>query len=174
MYACLEIVLISLATALAGEGISYMLVYREESWKRLVTNIDALAGKIEKKKESVAAKAQQKKLAQMEEQLTSLQQQLTQSKMKSTLVVSLIMMLVFSMLSNIYDGVVVANLPFTPIPLIQGISHRRLSGTDMTEASYSFVYVLSSLAIRQNVTRYFGFAPKTKAASSMFPAPPPQ
>merc|ERR1711879_399829 len=98
----------------------------------------------------------------MEEQLASMQQQLTQSKMKSTVVVSVTMMLVFSMLSNIYDGVVVANLPFTPIPLIQGLSHRRLSGTDMTEASYSFVYVLSSLAIRQSVQRYFGFAPKTK------------
>ena len=48
-----------------------------------------------------------------------------------------------------FDGRVVANLPFTPISLIQGISHRNLPGEDYTHCSFIFLYILCTMSIRQ-------------------------
>lgn len=173
MYACLVIVCVSLCAAVLSEAISYALVYRHDSWKKLTSSIDALAAKIDKKKETapVAGKKPEKKLQQLELQLSTKQAELSRAKMTSMIAVSATLMLTYNVLSNVYDGVVVANLPFTPFPLIQGISHRRLSGSDMTECSFAFLYLLSSMALRQSVQRYFGFAPKTKATSSFFNPP---
>lgn len=48
-----------------------------------------------------------------------------------------------------FDGHVVAKLPFTPISWIQGISHRGLLGDDFTDCSFIFLYIVSTMSIRQ-------------------------
>lgn len=48
-----------------------------------------------------------------------------------------------------FDGRVVARLPFTPIPWVQGLSHRNLSGENYTECSFIFLYLLCTMSIRQ-------------------------
>ena len=48
-----------------------------------------------------------------------------------------------------FDGRVVAKLPFTPFGLLQGISHRNLMGTDMTDCSFIFLYILCTMSIRE-------------------------
>ena len=54
-----------------------------------------------------------------------------------------------------FDGRVVAKLPFVPISLLQGISHRNLAGEDYTDCSFIFLYILCTMSIRQvNVTHY--------------------
>ena len=48
-----------------------------------------------------------------------------------------------------FDGRVVAKLPFVPISLLQGISHRNLAGEDYTDCSFIFLYILCTMSIRQ-------------------------
>lgn len=48
-----------------------------------------------------------------------------------------------------FDGRVVAKLPFTPISLMQGLSHRNLGGDDYTHCSFIFLYILCTMSIRQ-------------------------
>jgi len=75
---------------------------------------------------------------------------------------------------NRFDGVVVAKLPFQPLYWIRGFTHRGLSSDDFTDCSYTFLYILCSIAIRGNLQKFLGFVPKGAADASMFPmAEPP-
>lgn len=72
-----------------------------------------------------------------------------------------------------FTGAVVAKLPFQPIPLVQGITHRGLAGADMTDCSFFFIYILCQISVRGNIQKLLGFAPPSKydSAANMF-APP--
>lgn len=48
-----------------------------------------------------------------------------------------------------FDGRVVAKLPFVPHSWIQGLSHRNLMGTDFTDCSFIFLYILCTMSVRQ-------------------------
>ena len=48
-----------------------------------------------------------------------------------------------------FDGRVVAKLPFVPISWFQGLSHRNLPGSDYTDCSFIFLYILCTMSIRQ-------------------------
>ena len=50
-----------------------------------------------------------------------------------------------------------AKLPFQPLGFMQGITHRNLEGTDITDCSMIFVYILSNISIRPIVTKVLGF-----------------
>ncbi len=54
-----------------------------------------------------------------------------------------------SFVSCRFDGHVVAKLPFEPFSLIQGLSHRNLMGTDPTDCSFIFLYILCTMSIRE-------------------------
>lgn len=58
-----------------------------------------------------------------------------------------------------FDGKVIAKLPFEPFSFLQGLSHRNLPGNDYKDASMVFIYALSSIAIRSNLQKLFGFTP---------------
>ena len=50
---------------------------------------------------------------------------------------------------NSFDGKVVAKLPFEPITLLRGISHRNLMGSDYTDCSFIFLYILCTMSVRE-------------------------
>lgn len=75
---------------------------------------------------------------------------------------------------NRYDGVVVAKLPFTPLSLLQGLSHRNLSGVDMTDCSSTFIYILCTLSIRANIQKLLGITPQDKNGPSLWDMPAPK
>lgn len=75
-------------------------------------------------------------------------------------------MALLSMFNSIFDGRVVAKLPFEPISIFRGLSHRSLSGDDYTDCSFIFLYVLCTMSLRQNIQKFLGFAP-SRAVSKM-------
>jgi len=54
-----------------------------------------------------------------------------------------------------------------PLPLIRGLTHRNLPGSDYTDCSFFFLYMLCSMAIRPNVQKLLGFTPP-KTSGGMF------
>jgi len=167
----LLIVFISTTTALASEGLTWLLVYRTEKYKKLKNEVEKQSKKLEKKKETVndsIDKSAKKKLERQEEKLKTNNRDLSMVKMKSMLVIGFTFTALLSMFNSIFDGRVVAKLPFTPISWLQGISHRNLPGQDMTDCSFIFLYILCTMSIRQNIQKILGFAP-SRAASKQGP-----
>lgn len=90
-----------------------------------------------------------KKIEREEERLKNNNRDLSLVKMKSMFAIGFAFTALLSMFNSIFDGRVVARLPFVPISWIQGLSHRNLPGDDYTECSFIFLYILCTMSIRQ-------------------------
>merc|ERR1712080_59229 len=159
----------SICTALLGEGVTWVLVYRTEKYQKLKSEIEKQSKKLEKKKEAHGETAnldrsKKKKIEQDEEKLKNTNRDLTMVKMKSMFAIGFAFTALLSMFNSIFEGRVVAKLPFTPIYWVQGLSPRNLLGDDMTDCSFIFLYILCTMSIRQNIQKALGFAP-SRAAS---------
>merc|ERR1711915_305800 len=82
------ILVISICTALLGEGVTWALVYKTEKYQKLKIDIEKQSKKLEKKKEAQGDSAtldknKKKKLEQDEEKLKNTNRDLTMVKMKS-------------------------------------------------------------------------------------------
>ncbi|CAG2120774.1 unnamed protein product [Medioppia subpectinata] len=152
------------------------MVYRTDKYKRLKAEVERQCKRLEKKKETIGEtndKQMKKKLEREEEKLKNHNRDLSLVKMKSMFAIGFAFTALLSMF-NIYlfalnmntsfDGRVVAKLPFIPISLIQGLSHRNLNGDDYTDCSFIFLYILCTMSIRQNIQKLLGFSP-SRAAS---------
>lgn len=94
-------------------------------------------------------KQQKKKIEREEEKLKNNNRDLSLVKMKSMFAIGFAFTALLSMFNSIFDGRIVARLPFVPITWIQGLSHRNLPGDDYTECSFIFLYILCTMSIRQ-------------------------
>lgn len=99
-------------------------------------------------------KQQKKKIEREEERLKNNNRDLSLVKMKSMFAIGFAFTALLSMFNSIFDGRVVARLPFTPISWIQGLSHRNLPGDDYTECSFIFLYILCTMSIRQVIFNF--------------------
>ena len=164
----LLILVISICTAFLGEGLTWLLVYRTEKYQKLKLDVERQTKKLEKKKEAhgdaTLDRTQKRKMEREEERLKSTNRDLMLVKMKSMMAIGFVFTSLLSMFNSIFDGKVVAKLPFTPFSWIQGLSHRNLMGSDLTDCSFIFLYILCTMSIRQNIQKALGFAP-SRAAS---------
>ncbi|XP_019154162.1 PREDICTED: calcium load-activated calcium channel-like [Ipomoea nil] len=180
----LTVVGISICTAVICEAISWLLIYRTNSYKSLKSTIDKASKKLETMKtlelSNPAAflttkKSKTKKIDRVETSLKESSRDLSLFKFKSGFVVAVVLFLVFGFLNNLFEGKPVAKLPFVPIRLVQKMSHRGLPGEDMTDCSMAFLYFLCSISIRTNLQKFLGFAPPRGAAGAgLFPMPDPK
>ncbi|KAL6093065.1 hypothetical protein STEG23_035815 [Scotinomys teguina] len=151
----LLIVFISVCTALLAEGITWVLVYRTDKYKRLKAEVEKQSKKLEKKKETItesAGRQQKKKIERQEEKLKNNNRDLSMVRMKSMFAIGFCFTALMGMFNSIFDGRVVAKLPFTPLSYIQGLSHRNLLGDDTTDCSFIFLYILCTMSIRQEAS----------------------
>ncbi|PAA63513.1 hypothetical protein BOX15_Mlig007528g1, partial [Macrostomum lignano] len=164
----LVILFVAVFTAFLGEGLTWLLVYRTEKYKKLRDEVDKQSRRLEKRKDTSAAdlsdKSAKRKLEKQEERLKSFNRDLSFVNMKSMLAIFLVFTALFSMFNSIFDGRVVAKLPFVPVSLLQGISHRNLLGEDYSDCSFTFLYVICTMSVRQNVQKLLGFAPSRSAS----------
>uniref|UniRef100_A0A8C2G2H6 Calcium load-activated calcium channel n=1 Tax=Cyprinus carpio TaxID=7962 RepID=A0A8C2G2H6_CYPCA len=171
------IVFISICTALLAEGITWVLVYRTDKYKRLKAEVEKQSKKLEKKKETItesAGRQQKKKIERQEEKLKNNNRDLSMLREITTSLMCLHNFFFFFNFS--FDGRVVAKLPFVPLSYIQGLSHRNLLGEDYTDCSFIFLYILCTMSIRQNIQKMLGLAPSRAATKQAggFLGPPPQ
>ncbi|KNA04591.1 hypothetical protein SOVF_198270 [Spinacia oleracea] len=170
---CLTVVGISICTAIICEAISYLLIYRTNSYKSLKSSIDKSSKKLETlKTQDSINKNKTKKKDRVETSLKDASRDLSLFKFKSGAVVALVLFMVFGLLNSLFDGKAVAKIPFVPIKLVQKMSHRNLPGDDMTDCSMAFLYLLCSVSIRTNLQKFLGFSPPRGAPSmGLFPMP---
>lgn len=71
---------------------------------------------------------QKRKIEREEERLKATNRDLSMFRMKSMLAIGFVFTALLSTFSTIFEGRVVAKLPFVPISWIQGLSHRNLIG----------------------------------------------
>ena len=169
------ILVISICTALLGEGVTWLLVYRTEKYQKLKQEIERQSKKLEKIKETHGdtanlERSKKRRIEQDEEKLKNTNRDLTMVKMKSMFAIGFAFTALLSMFNSIFDGRVVAKLPFTPIYWVQGLSHRNLLGDDMTDCSFIFLYILCTMSIRQNIQKALGFAPSRAASKQVSPS----
>ena len=62
-------------------------------------------------------------------------------KMKSMFAIGFAFTSLLSMFNSIFDGKVVAKLPFTPISWLQGLSHRNILG----KIGYQYVHCVANV-----------------------------
>ena len=79
------------------------------------------------------------------------------------MLIALIHLVGFFNLKASYEGLVLARLPFTPFSFIQGITHRNLPGTDMSDCCVVFIYMLCSMSIKPSLQRALGQNPPKTA-----------
>ncbi|PRP87580.1 transmembrane and coiled-coil domains 1 [Planoprotostelium fungivorum] len=168
---CATVVGASLAGALLAELISWVLIYRTDSYKRLTAELERLQSKVDKYKEVATADTKSKKKDRFEDQIKQTNQDLTSFRLRSTIAIGIAMFSLFAVLNSTFDGVVVARLPFEPFSWIRTVSHRGISGTDYYQSSMVFVYILSSIAIRANLQRLLGTTPPPNPTPSIWGAP---
>ncbi|KAK4378068.1 hypothetical protein RND71_004364 [Anisodus tanguticus] len=178
----LTLVGISICTAIICEAISYLLIYRTTSYKSLKSTIDKASKKLETMKTNndpipsiLTKKSKTKKIDRVETSLKESTRDLSLFKFKSGFVVAVVLFMVFGFLNSLFEGKVVAKLPFTPFKIVQKMSHRGLPGDDMTDCSMAFLYFLCSISFRTNLQKFLGFSPpRGSAGGGLFPMPDPK
>ncbi|KAJ3633999.1 hypothetical protein MTP99_010911 [Tenebrio molitor] len=105
------------------------MVYRTEKYQKLKTEVEKQSKRLEKRKEAHGDsldKQHKKKIEREEERLKNNNRDLSLVKMKSMFAIGFAFTALLSMFNSIFDGRVVARLPFLPLTWIQGLSHRNL------------------------------------------------
>lgn len=83
-------------------------------------------------------------------------------KFKTNLVSAVLFFFLYRRVAAAWTGHVVARLPFAPVKMAQGISHRGLPGSDMTDCAFSLIYTLCTVGVKANIPRLLGFvSPKS-------------
>ncbi|KAM4655634.1 calcium load-activated calcium channel isoform 1-T1 [Amazona ochrocephala] len=103
----LLIVFISVCTALLAEGITWVLVYRTDKYKRLKAEVEKQSKKLEKKKETItesAGRQQKKKIERQEEKLKNNNRDLSMVRMKSMFAIGFCFTALMGMFNSIHSA----------------------------------------------------------------------
>mmetsp|Transcript_11357 Transcript_11357/g.19431 ORF Transcript_11357/g.19431 Transcript_11357/m.19431 type:complete len:179 (+) Transcript_11357:246-782(+) len=145
-------------------GISYLLVYRGEDYKRAIAKVKELDAKVKKEKDMIVSidkrKAHEKKVQRLEEELKFANQAMSGPKFKLNIFVSLSYMVAYYHLSNyVYRSAVIAQVPFVPVGLFKAFVRRGLATENVQHAGFGFLYTLTSMSLKVTITKALGFAP---------------
>uniref|UniRef100_A0A2H6NDA6 Calcium load-activated calcium channel n=1 Tax=Micrurus carvalhoi TaxID=3147026 RepID=A0A2H6NDA6_9SAUR len=101
------IVFISVCTALLAEGITWVLVYRTDKYKRLKAEVEKQSKKLEKKKETItesAGRQQKKKIERQEEKLKNNNRDLSMVRMKSMFAIGFCFTALMGMFNSMWNS----------------------------------------------------------------------
>jgi len=173
------IIVIAAMAAVVGEGISWVLFYRTSEYKTLMNIVEKETKRLDRQKEKeierekgTKDKGKKGTSERIEDQIKNANRDLSRLQLRSTMVVGVVLLSFVSILTSVYEGKVVAKLPFEPISLIHPLTHRYILGDDYTDCSAIFLYVLLSVTLRQNIQRFFGFKPPKSDLTSLFSPQP--
>lgn len=194
MIAFLSVVAAGIFVSVLSQFIEWLFVLRTEDYKTKMAKIESLQERIKALEVKMlpqvggdvieeSSKKAMARLARTEKQISDLQTEvqnvnlsLQGKKFLLGFVNMGLMIFMFTRLSAIFADVVVAKLPFEPWGFVQGISHRGLSGDDITDCSYLFVYVMVNMSFRPTMSKLLGIKQQANQNpfASMFGIPQQQ
>lgn len=157
----IKIIFLSIFTNFFAEFLTWMFIYRTKHYKETKKQIDILNKKIETTKESIKGRNKQldKKLKQQEKDLSLLSFEMMKTKMISMVIIGLFTIFFISLFNGLFQGIVVAKLPFVPFKLLANMSHKGILSNDLTDCGFMFLYVLCNISFRPIIQKILGFAP---------------
>lgn len=81
-----------------------------------------------------------------------------------TLQSSVVLLILYTLTSRYFNGMIVAKLPFEAPWLIKGATQRGISTEDLTDCSMTYIYVVCSAGLRPNIQKLLGFTPPRQAS----------
>ncbi len=158
---CFKIVFLAIFTNLFAEFLTWMFIYRTKKYKETKKQIDTLKKKIELNKENIKGKNKQldKKVKKQESDLKYLNFSMMLTKMVSMFIIGLFTVFFISLFNGLFQGIVVAKLPFIPFKLLTKMSHNGILSNDLTDCAFMFLYVLCNISFRPIIQKILGFAP---------------
>ena len=161
IYDGLKIILLAISTNLFAEFLTWMFIYRTKKYKENKKQMDILNKKLEINKESVKGHSKQldKKIKLQENELKLLGFEMMKIKFISMVIIGLFTFFFISLFNGLFQGIVVAKIPFIPFKLLRGLSHRGILSNDYTDCSFIFLYVLCNISFRPIIQKMLGFAP---------------
>ena len=87
---------------------------------------------------------------------------------KTNVIMPFMLMAVFGILGEWYEGAIIAKLPFQPLGFIQGMTRRGLYSVtdDITLCSFLPLYILGNMGIKPIITKLLGHAPPRSEGAS--------
>lgn len=161
----LKIIALSIFTNFFAEFLTWLFIYRKKEYKENKKKIDILTKRLEENKESTKVRNKQldKKIKQQENELKVLGFEMMKIKFISMTIIGLFTFFFISLFSGLFQGIVVAKLPFTPFKLLRKMSHRGILSNDFTDCSFIFLYILCNVSFRPIIQKLLGFAPPRSA-----------
>lgn len=156
------IILIAVGCGMFSEFLSWIFVYRHEKFLALNEELKVLYEKVQREKEEgYINKIYQKKGKKISAEETYIQKtkQMTSLKTKANLITGFIFMGMMPILFSLFEGLTIAILPFKPIFPISLITHTGIQGRGPYDCSSTFIYTLTLMLTRQNIQKFFGYAP---------------
>ncbi len=112
----------SILSTLVSEAISWVFVYRKDSFQKNKLKLQAAKDKLDE-----ARRTHPGKVAKLKEELKTLRSTVgASSNLFSMGAIAVTMYLIYNFMGRLYSGVAVAKLPFVPLPLMQGFTHFNL------------------------------------------------
>lgn len=158
---CIKIISLAIFTNLFSEFLTWMFIYRTKNYKITKKKIDLLNKKIENNKENIKGHSKQidKRVKAQENDLKILNFEMMKTKMISMFMIGLFTVFFISLFNGLFQGIVVAKLPFIPFRLLSSMTHRGILSNDYTDCSFTFLYVLCNVSFRPIIQKILGFAP---------------
>ncbi|KAJ1680053.1 hypothetical protein EV182_000783 [Spiromyces aspiralis] len=149
-YRVLSVLALAAAGSAISEAVLYHFVYSTDKYKTLKDRVKRKEEELKQRQQVVGGNPtkRQQRIKVIEDQLNQARREAQALQFKSSLFAACVQMLMIYIISQIYTGIPVARLPFTPISFFQGITHRGLEGTDYTECSAVFLFIMTSLMTR--------------------------
>ena len=162
---CIKILFLSIFTNLFAEFLTWMFIYRTKKYKENKKQMDKLTKSLEVTKESTKGKRKQidKKIKQQENELKYMGFEMMKIKFISMIIIGLFTFFFISLFNGLFQGIVVAKIPFVPFKLLRGLSHRGILSNDFTDCSFVFLYLLCNISFRPIIQKILGFAPPRTA-----------
>ncbi|KAJ2161677.1 Calcium load-activated calcium channel [Coemansia sp. RSA 552] len=146
------VLLLSLLSSGVSEALSYVLVYRTDDFQRLKAKVIQSEIKLEQEKQATSSgkgKQRQRRIESIEAQLSAARSKAGSMQMRNMLVVGLVQVAAIYLVNARFSGRVVGVLPFEPVSMFRGLTHRGLAEDAPTNAcSATFIFVLGGLMFR--------------------------
>ncbi|PNW85363.1 hypothetical protein CHLRE_03g182900v5 [Chlamydomonas reinhardtii] len=154
----LVVVGLSVFATIFTEVLTLVLVASSSTYKRLVADIDRAAKELEKLQAVGASStaAQKKRERALDVQLTHYSRDFYMWRMRSYVVMMVVLAAMFYVLKTWYVGKSVGQLPFVPMFPFSKMAYQWLESPAGTDMSFMFLYVLSNMGIKPNVSKLMG------------------